>query len=269
MNRAPLQVDLTGQVVLLSAATSGIGLASAELAAAAGARAVIVNGRDPAAGARALERIRAAAAAEDASADFEARFVAADLTDAAQAEALCRAVLARFGRIDTFVHAGGAEISPRPFVELAASDYQPLIDGHFTAFLHCCRCIVPAMAAAGGGSIVAVASDAGKVATPGETVIGAMKAATIMFVRTLALEVSRHGIRVNCVTPSLVPDTKAHARVMASEFSRKVFEKATARARLGLPRPRDVAAMVLFLASPLSAHTTGQAVSVNGGISAA
>jgi 2-hydroxycyclohexanecarboxyl-CoA dehydrogenase len=90
-----------------------------------------------------------------------------------------------------------------------------------------------------------------------------------MFTRTLALEVSRFGIRANCVTPSIVRDTISHERVMAGELSRKVFEKAEARARLGVPTPRDVAPLVVFLASPLSARITGQAVSVNGGISAA
>ena len=64
-------------------------------------------------------------------------------------------------------------------------------------------------------------------------------------------------------------DTQAHDRVMASEFSRKLFAKATQRARLGLPAPADVARMAVFLASPMASHTTGQAVSVNGGISAA
>ena len=86
---------------------------------------------------------------------------------------------------------------------------------------------------------------------------------------TLALELGRHNVRVNCVTPSLVVDTKAHDRVMASEFSSRIFEKASRRARLGVPNPADVAMTAVFLASPLSSRTTGQAVSVNGGISAA
>jgi len=89
-----------------------------------------------------------------------------------------------------------------------------------------------------------------------------------MYVRALSLEVSRHGVRVNCVTPSLVAKTKAYDRVMASEFSRRIFEKAAARARLGVPTPDDIAPLAAFLASPFASHISGQAVSVNGGISA-
>ena len=180
-----------------------------------------------------------------------------------------RQVIAEHGSIDVLVHAGGAEISPKLFVDLDPATFRPLMDGHFTSLLNCCAKVVPAMMRQGGGSIVVIASDAGKVATPGETLIGARKAAAIMFVRTLAIEVSRHAIRVNCITPSLVAGTKAHDRVMASEFSRKIFEKAARRAKLGVPTPDNIAPLAAFLASSQASHITGQAVSVNGGISAA
>ena len=196
-------------------------------------------------------------------------FLQGDLCDPQRAAEICDRALVEHGAIDVFVHAGGAEISPKLFVDLDPTSYRPLMDGHFTSLLYCCARVVPAMIKQGGGSIVVIASDAGKVATPGETLIGAMKAAAIMFVRTLAIEVSRHAIRVNCITPSLVADTKAHDRVMASEFSRKIFEKAARRAKLGVPTPDNIAPLVAFLASSQASHITGQAVSVNGGISAA
>ena len=252
-----------GKVALLTAATSGIGLAAAELIAAGGARKVVINGRNPAAGAKALERIRKAAPDADVS------FAAGDLCDARRAGEICADVIREHGRIDVFVHAGGADISPKLFVDLDPESYRPLIDGHFTSLLHCCRVVAPAMIAQAAGAIVVIASDAGKVATPGETLIGSMKAAVIMYVRTLALELSRHNVRVNCITPSLVADTKAHDRVMASEFSRKIFEKAAKRARLGVPTPANIAPLAAFLASSDASHITGQAISVNGGISAA
>ena len=252
------------QVVLLTAATSGIGLAAAQQFAAGGARAVFINGRNAQAGERAAARVRALAAPQ-----ADVRFLPGDLTDPAAAESVCRAALQAQGRIDVFVHACGAEVSPRPFVQIDPAHYRALIDGHFTSLLHCMRVVAPAMTERNAGSIVVIASDAGKLATPGESIIGAMKAASLMFVRTLALELGRHRVRVNCVTPSLVLDTQAHDRVMASDFSRKIFEKATRRARLGLPSPADVARMAVFLAGPQAAYVTGQAVSVNGGISAA
>lgn len=252
-----------GKVALLTAATSGIGLATAKLLAQGGARAIYVNGRNGEAGQAAV------AAIEAAGPGTRVHFLPGDLCDAKGVAAMGEQVLAQAGTIDVLVHAGGAEISPRPFVELDVEQYRPLIDGHFTSLLYACKVVAPAMMRQGRGSIVAIASDAGKIATPGESLIGSMKAAVIMYVRTLALELSRHGVRVNCITPSLVANTKAYDRVMASEFSRKIFEKAASRARLGVPDPSNIAPLAAFLASDWSSHTTGQAISVNGGISAA
>jgi NAD(P)-dependent dehydrogenase (short-subunit alcohol dehydrogenase family) len=125
------------------------------------------------------------------------------------------------------------------------------------------------MLAAGGGAIVSVASDAAKLATPGESVIGAAFAGNAMFVKTLAVELARQNIRANVVTPSITRNTKTYDAVMAGEFSRKLFQKAETRARLGVPIPENVAPIIAFLASPLASHITGQVVSANGGISVA
>jgi NAD(P)-dependent dehydrogenase (short-subunit alcohol dehydrogenase family) len=119
-----------------------------------------------------------------------------------------------------------------------------------------------------GSAIVNVASDAAKVPTPGESVIGAAMAGIAMFSRTFAMEAKRQKIRINVVTPSLVKNTLTHDRLMADRFSSKLFEKAIERAHLGVPDPADVAAAILFLLSPQSAKITGQVISVNAGISA-
>lgn len=261
--RDPSHGQFQGRVALCTASTSGIGLESAALIAEGGARCVILNGRNPEAGEKAVAKIRARAPGADI------RFIPGDLTDRDTAASECARALAATGAIDVLVHAGGAQVSPNLFVRLDPADYGRPIGGHFTALLHVVHAVLPAMFAKGRGSIVVVASDAGKIATPGETIIGAMKAAAIMFVRTLALETARSGVRVNVVTPSLVTDTQSFDRVMAGEFSQKIFEKATKRARLGLPSAADVASAVAYLASPLAAKITGQALSVNDGISAA
>ena len=125
------------------------------------------------------------------------------------------------------------------------------------------------MAAQGGGVILNTASDAAKVATPGETLAGAFLAGIAMFTRTLAVEGKRNGIRANCLTPSIVCDTPFYDRLMAGPFSGKLFAKAEQAARLGVVTPKDIAPLVVFLASPAAAKLTGQSISVNGGISAA
>lgn len=254
---------VAGQVALVTASTSGIGLATAAAFAAAGAKAVILNGRNAERGALAVAHVRQAAPDADLS------FLAGDLTGLDAAGAVVQGVLDRHGRIDALVHCGGAQVPPDLFARTDPADYRALIDGYFTAILNCCHWVVPSMVERGQGTITVVASDAGKIATPGEAVIGALKAAAIMFVRTLALEVGRNGVRVNCLSPSLVAETRSYERIMSGPFSAKVFEKAIRKARLGLPTPADIAPMAVFLASPQASKITGQAISINGGISAA
>jgi NAD(P)-dependent dehydrogenase (short-subunit alcohol dehydrogenase family) len=121
---------------------------------------------------------------------------------------------------------------------------------------------------ADGAAIVNVASDAGKVPTPGEAVIGAAMAGIAMFSRTLAMEAKRRRIKVNVVTPSLVSQTLTHERILSDAFSAKLFEKALRAAHLGTVDADEVAGVIAFLAGPDASKITGQVVSINGGISA-
>ena len=94
-------------------------------------------------------------------------------------------------------------------------------------------------------------------------------AAIIQFTRGLAIEAKRNGIRANVITPSLVEGTPLTERLMAEgSFPAKLFAKARPLAHLGPTYPQDLAALAFFLASPAAAKITGQAISVNGGISA-
>jgi NAD(P)-dependent dehydrogenase (short-subunit alcohol dehydrogenase family) len=129
--------------------------------------------------------------------------------------------------------------------------------------------VLPIMRAQGAGAIVNVASDAAKVATPGETIIGAAMGAILAFSRAAALEEKRSGIRINVLTPSLIANTPGAALIFSDPFSAKMFEKATAQAHLGVAEAEDLAVMAVFLSSPAARRITGQAISVNGGISVA
>jgi NAD(P)-dependent dehydrogenase (short-subunit alcohol dehydrogenase family) len=248
-----------GKVALVTGSTSGIGLATAELFARCGAEGVILNGRDVAAGQAQAKRIAALAPA------CTVRFIAADYADQAQLEALFVAI----GRLDILVHTATGGGPPDLFMNIPQNDWQRTLEGKLISLMRCCRLAIPKMLAAGGGAIVSVASDAAKLATPGESVIGAAFAGNAMFMKTLAVELARQNIRANVVTPSITRDTKTYDAVMAGEFSRKLFLKAEARARLGVPVPNNVAPIIAFLASPLASHITGQVVSANGGISVA
>lgn len=258
----PVVRELTETRAVITGGSSGIGLETALQLARAGAPGIVINGRDERRGAAAVEKIRQAAEGS------ETHFVAADVSTPAGAQSLIDQAVERLGRIDLLVNAAGGDHPPRLFHDIPIEELTGIVTHYAMAPILACRAALPVMAAEHGGVIVNVASDAAKVPTVGESVIGAGMAAIAMFSRTLAMEAKRNGVRVNCLTPSLVSGTRTYDRVMIGAFSGKLFAKAEKLAHLGLATPEDQAAMVVYLASPAAARLTGQTISVNGGISA-
>jgi gluconate 5-dehydrogenase/3-oxoacyl-[acyl-carrier protein] reductase len=250
---------LAGRRALIVGGTAGIGLACAAAMLDAGAAAVRVVGRSAERGAAAAARLGDRAA-----------FLRADCAEPDEAAAMAEAAAAAMGGIDALVVSPGATHLPELLHRQSLAQIRESLTLDLAPVLLACRAVLPAMRAQGSGAIVAIASDAAKVATPGEAVIGASMAAIVQFVRGLAIEGKRDGIRANTVTPSLVEGTALTARLMAEgTFSAKLFAKARTLAHLGPTTPEDVAALAVFLCSPAAARITGQAISVNGGISAA
>jgi 2-hydroxycyclohexanecarboxyl-CoA dehydrogenase len=248
---------------VLTGSTSSIAFEAACQLAEAGVPRIMLNGRNEESGAAAVRKLR------ERAPDVDARFTAADPTRYAGAAALIDAAVKAFGAIDILVNSISGPKAPGVFHETKPEDIDTLLYAHLGSTFFTCLAAMPAMMAREGGAIINLSSDAGKIATPGEALIGGCKAGVIMFSRTLALEASRSGIRVNCITPSIVRDTQAYDRMMANEFSRALFQKAEKKARLGVVAPADIAPLIVFLAGPGAARLTGQAISVNGGISAA
>jgi NAD(P)-dependent dehydrogenase (short-subunit alcohol dehydrogenase family) len=224
---------------------------------------VVIMGRDRGRGDAAL----AALAGRVPGADV--RYIQVDAADAADAVRAAGEANEALGSIEVLMCSTSTSRLPRllHLVEPA------VMGGWLTDIalppLHMTQAVLAYMRAARRGSVILVASDAAKVPTPGEAVIGAAMAAICMFARTAAVEAKREGVRINVLTPSLIADTPGAAMIATDPFTAKLFAKAAQNAHLGVAVPADIAELALFLAGPGSARMTGQVLSVNGGISVA
>lgn len=253
--------DRSDGVVVLGG-TAGVGWETAAHFAAQGDR-VRVLGREAERGRRACDSLR------ERVPGAEVGFVRVDAADPTAATTAAAQAQAQLGSIDVLVCSSGTATMPALLHTIPIESMAAWISGIVLPPLHLTRAVLPGMRAAGRGSVILVASDAAKVATPGEAVIGAAMAAITMFARTAALECKRDGIRINVMTPSLVADTPGAARVATDAFATKLFAKATQLAQLGVTTTSDLAELAVYLASPAAARLTGQVISINGGISVA
>ena len=254
--------DLADATVYIVGGTSGVGIQVARHFVRAGTQRIGLVGRNLERGRQASEHIFSLASG------LWAPFVAGDVNDPDEAERVTDELRDSIGPADILINSTTSSFTPRLFFDIDPGDIPRILLEQALGPINMCRAVLPDMRAQRGGAIVTVASDAAKVPTPGETVIGAAMSALVTFSRTLAMEAKRDGVRVNAVTPSLIKDTGAYDRVMAEPFSAKLFEKAGKRAGLGVAEPGDIADLVLFLCSPQARRITAQVVSVNGGISA-
>ena len=258
----PVVRGYADSVVLIAGGTSGVGLASAAGFAAAGVRQIALLARNPERG-EAARRVVLGRCPE-----AEVLFVPADASDAGRLPAAVAAVHEKFGQIDVAISSVTGSYRPELLHRIPMEDLATIVLRQALPPMLLTRAVLPLMQEQGGGSIVNIASDAAKVPTPGETAIGAAMAAIVMFSRAAAVEAKRGGVRVNVLTPSLIANTPTAEMVLKDGFSRKLFEKATSLAHLGVAEPEDLASLIVFLGGPGAARLTGQVISVNGGISA-
>jgi 2-hydroxycyclohexanecarboxyl-CoA dehydrogenase len=255
----PVLLEEAGALVV--GGSAGIGFASAKALVVGGVRRIVIVARSAERGESARRELETLGAT--------AWFVAGDATDAAEAARITAEAERLLGGIHILVCSTVPDAAPELLSRIPTTDIGRILTHFALPSMHMASEVMPLMASRRTGVIITVASDAGKTATPGETIIGAAKAAIIMFTRTLALEGKRDGVRANVITPSLVMGTASTERITSEGFSAKLFAKAAQQAHLGVPDADDQGALVAFLASPAAARLTGQAISVNGGISAA
>lgn len=246
--------------VVVLGGTAGVGLETASRFAGEGARVVII-GRHSERGLAARESLR------ERISGASVQFVKADASLPEDAVRAAKEAHVLLGSIDVLMCTTGPSQPPRLLHNIPIGDVKSRLEEIVLPPLHMMHAVLPGMRAQKSGSIITVASDAAKFATPGETLIGAAMAAIVMFSRTAAVEAKRDGIRINLLTPSLIAGTPGASLIAADQFAGKMFEKAATLAHLGVAEASDLAEAALFLAGPQSRRITGQAISVNGGIS--
>jgi 2-hydroxycyclohexanecarboxyl-CoA dehydrogenase len=242
------------KIAVVTGAASGIGRATAQLLAEAGAR-VVVADIDPLKG--------EAAAAELRGAGWSAVFLPVDMTKGESITAFAQAVADKVGAVDILVNGAGWG-STKPFWEGTPELWDKLIALNFVGPMQLTKALLPAMMERGSGRIVNIASDAGRVGSLGETVYSAAKGGLIAFTKSLARETARYGINVNCVCPGPT-DTPLLAAV--PEKILDAFKKAIPLRRFA--RPSEIADAVVFFAGERASYITGQVLSVSGGLTMA
>jgi len=242
---------LDGKTALITGGASGIGKATVMEFARQGARVICAD----------INEARAAEVAKEAvDAKLVVSAVAVDLGDPKSARRCAADVIARHGRVDLLINAAGWN-DIQPFTENAPDYMDRVIAINLGGPVHLTQALLPPMIEAKTGKIVNIASDAGRVGSGGETVYAAAKGGVIAFTKSLAREVARYGINVNCVCPG---PTDTPMLATRPEKLREAFIKAIPFRRFA--KPQEIADAVLFFASPRSDYITGQVLSVSGGL---
>lgn len=243
---------LDGQVAVVTGAGRGIGAASAIALAEAGADVVI--------SARTEEQLHETAAAIEGI-GRTARVVVADLNEVDQIRTLAGAAREAFGRIDVVVNNVGGTM-PRTYLDTSVGFLERAFHFNVSTAHALTVAAVPIMLESGGGSVVNIASVVGKVAGRGYLAYGTAKGALIHYTE-LAAEDLAPRVRMNAIAVGSVA-TSALDVVMANDEMRTGIENATPLRRLGATE--DIAAAVVYLASPAGSYLTGAVLDVHGGL---
>ena len=247
----PLTVDLTGLRVAISAGAAGIGRVMADGFAARGARVFVCDVDDAALAACPHPSLRA------------------DVGDLRQAEGFVDSAVAALGGLDVLVNNAGIAGPTARVEELAPEDVERVLRIDLESMFHCARRAVPALRAAGGGSIVNLSSAAGRFGFALRSPYSAAKWGVIGFTKSLAIELGPDGIRVNAILPGAVAGERIRQVIAARATANGLpFEEQERRFLANSLRtyvtPHDIANIALYLCSPFGATISGQALAVDG-----
>lgn len=245
--------DLHGQVALVTGAAGGLGQAIALAFAQQGAD-LVLSDRDGAAADAVAVSCRALG--------VQARALAADLADPAQANALAADALAVFGRIDTLVCNAGMQGPAGPLLAVQPDAWAQVFQVNLASAHALCTGLVPAMAARGAGSVILMASIAALRGNRAIGLYGMSKAALAQLARNLAVEWGPQGVRANAIAPGLIRTPLAAGMLQDEGFMARRLAMTPLR-RVG--EPHEVAGVAVMLASAAGGFVSGQTLVVDGG----
>ncbi|MDD4347858.1 MAG: SDR family NAD(P)-dependent oxidoreductase [Opitutales bacterium] len=244
--------DLHGEVALITGGGSGIGLAMASCLHAAGARVVLVGRREP--------ELMDACAGLGEGASYQVH----DITKFDGAAALVEKVEQDVGPVSYLLNNAGIHVK-KPAVDTSVEEFQRVLETHVLGAHALTRAVVPGMIKRRGGSILFTASMASLFGIPQVVAYSAAKSAQLGMVRTLATELSPHGVRVNAIAPGWI-ETEMSSKALAGDPVRrdKILGR-TPMAKLG--QAEDIGWAAVFLSSQAARFITGVVLPVDGGVS--
>ena len=240
--------DLTGKTALITGASGGIGGAIATALHGAGATVALSGTREAP-----LQELCAALGSR-------AHVLACNLSDPAAVEALPKQALEVMGSVDILVNNAGIT-RDQVFMRMSDDEWQSVIDVNLTATMRLCRGVMRPMMKVRWGRIINISSIVGATGNPGQVNYAASKAGMVGLTKSIAYEVASRGITANAVAPGFI------ATAMTDKLSDD--QKAAINAKIPAARmgtPEEIAAAVLYLASPEAGYVTGTTLHVNGGM---
>jgi 3-oxoacyl-[acyl-carrier protein] reductase len=244
-------IDLSGKTALITGGGQGLGAATAFALAGAGANVVINYFNDPAG----VNRLRAEQTAR--ATGPQTMVVEADVRRFDQVEAMVAAAIERFGSLEIVVN-NAAILRDKTIKKMSLEDWHDVLDTNLTGVYHVAKAVVEKLA--DGGRIVNLASISGVIGFYGQSNYAAAKAGVIGLTKVLSRELAKRAITVNAVAPGVV----------LTEMGKTIPEEKRAEMLKSIPLgrfgdPEEIAAVILFLCSPLASYITGQVIHVNGG----
>lgn len=253
--------EFKDKTVLITGGARGIGFATAEMFAAAGARIALAD----------IDGAAAITSAGKLKSATENVGLEADISKPEQVRAMVAEAVRRLGRIDIFV-SSAAILDDKPFLESGPADWERMLSICLWGPMLCLREVLPGMVERRWGRVICLASDAGRVGQARLSYYAAAKGGVIALIKSVAQEVGSTGVTLNVVSPGatntplrMAREERLQAQLGEEKYARRVKSilKMYPIGRLG--EPDDIAAAVVFLAGEKASWITGQVLSINGG----